>query len=68
MLSNAELQAYGYRAAATGYQAEAGLDTAEAEQAPIGANIGAFGNLLSGASGVANKWQNPFVTAATATP
>jgi hypothetical protein len=56
VLNNAELQAYGYRSQATGFQAQAGLESEEAAQAPIGADIGAAGGLLSGASGTAFKW------------
>jgi hypothetical protein len=56
VLNNAELQAYGYRAAATGYKATAGLEEEEAAQAPIGAIIGATGNLLSNASAVGLKF------------
>jgi hypothetical protein len=57
-LNNAELQAYGYRSQATNYTAESGLLTSEAAQAPIGADIGAAGSLLSNASGIGFKWQN----------
>lgn len=56
VLNNAELQAYGYRSQATSFTAESGLQTAQAEQAPIGADIGAAGGFLSSASGVASKW------------
>jgi hypothetical protein len=56
VLNNAELKAYGYRSAATGFTAQAGLDTAESEQAPIGADIGAAGGLLSNASSLGFKW------------
>jgi hypothetical protein len=56
VLNNAQLQAYGYRSQATSYQAQAGLDTATAEQAPIGAGLGAAGNLLSSASSIGTKW------------
>lgn len=56
VLSNADLQAYGYRAAATGYTAQSQLDRLTAEQAPIGADIGAAGSLLSNASGLGFKW------------
>jgi hypothetical protein len=52
VLSNAQLQAYGYRTNATSYQAQAGLDEATAEQAPIGAAFKAAGGLLSSASAV----------------
>ncbi len=56
VLNNAELQAYGYRANATNFQAEAGLEQQKAEQAPIGADLGAAGNLLSSASSIGGKW------------
>jgi hypothetical protein len=60
VLNNAELQAYGYRAAATSSEAQAGLETEEAEQAPIGAGLGAAGNLLSSASSIGAKWNGGF--------
>jgi hypothetical protein len=66
ILNNAELQAYGYRTAATGYRAEAELEQAKAQQAPIGADLGAAGSLLSGASGVAAKWGAGALSAAPA--
>jgi hypothetical protein len=56
VLSNAELESYGYRAKATGYTAESGLLQTQAEEAPIGAGIGATGSLLSGASSVGFKF------------
>jgi hypothetical protein len=56
VLNNAELNSYGYRVAATGYKATAGLEEEEAAQAPIGAIIGATGNLLSSASSVGLKF------------
>jgi hypothetical protein len=55
-LSNAELQAYGYRTQATSFAAQSELDTAAAQQDVTGAEIGATGSLLSGASGTAFKW------------
>lgn len=56
VMTNAELQAYGYKTAATNFTAAAGLDEAEAAQAPIGAAIGAAGGLLSNASSLGFKW------------
>lgn len=56
VLNNAELKAYGYRTDATNFQAQAGLDEMQAEQAPIGAAFTATGDLLSGASSVGTKW------------
>lgn len=56
VLNNAELQAYGYRSNATNFTATAGLETEEEEQAPIGADIGAAGGLLSSASSLGSKW------------
>lgn len=55
-MNNAELQAYGYKSQATGFGAQAGLDEAQAEEAPIGAALGAAGSLAEGASGVGFKW------------
>lgn len=54
--NNALLQAYGYRTAATGYTAEAGLQRAEAAQAPIGAALAAGGGLLGNASAIGYKF------------
>jgi len=65
VLNNAELQAYGYRTQATGFGAQAGLETAEARQAPIGAGLGAAGNLLSSASALGGKWTGQTPTQAT---
>ena len=56
VLNNQELQAYGYRAAATSYGAESGLLTTQAAEAPVGAALGAGGGLLAGASSVGLKW------------
>lgn len=55
-LNNAQLQAYGYRTQATGFTAQSELDKATAEQAPIGADIGAAGGLLGSASSIGFKW------------
>ena len=59
-MQNAELQAYGYRTQATGYKATAGLESAEAQYAPIGADISAGGSLLSGLSNVSTKFPGTF--------
>ena len=56
VLNNSELKAYGYRSAATGFEATAGLETEEAEQAPIGADLSAAGGLLGSASSLGLKW------------
>ena len=56
VLNNAELQAYGYRTAATGYTAESGLLTTQAAEAPVGAALGAGGGLLASASSIGLKW------------
>ncbi len=53
--NNAQLQVYGYRSQAAGYQAQSQLDQMTAEQAPIGAAIGASGSLLSNASSIGLK-------------
>lgn len=56
VMNNAQLQAYGYRTQQTNFQAQQGLEQMEAEQAPIGADLGATGGLLSSASGLGLKW------------
>ena len=56
VLNNAELKAYGYRSQATGFEATAGLESQEAEQAPIGADLSAAGGLLGSASSLGLKW------------
>lgn len=56
VLSNAKLQEYGYRSQETSFKAQSELDKLTAEQAPIGATIGAGGSLLSNASGLGFKW------------
>jgi hypothetical protein len=56
VLNNSELAAYGYRNQETSFKSQAELDKATAEQAPIGAAIGATGSLLSSASGLGLKW------------
>jgi hypothetical protein len=58
-LTNAELQAYGYKTQAAGDVAQAGLETAEAEEAPIGAGLAAGGGLLSNISSIGFKFSNP---------
>jgi hypothetical protein len=50
-LSNAELQAYGYRTQATNFEAQSELDKAEAKQGEEAGYIGAAGDLLSAAKG-----------------
>lgn len=67
VLNNSELKAYGYRSQATGFEATAGLETAEAEQAPIGADLTAAGGLLGSASSLGLKWSQLGNTGTTAT-
>jgi hypothetical protein len=69
VLSNAELQAYGYRTTSTAFTEQAGLETMEANEAPIaaglamagagyaaaGAEEGAVGSLLANAGGIGFK-------------
>lgn len=55
-VQNAALNAYGYRTQATNYTAQAGLDTAEATNAPVAGAISAGGDLLSGAGSLGSKW------------
>jgi len=58
-MNNALLQAYGYQTEATSFQAESGLESAEASQAPIGAGLSAGGGLLSNAGSIGLKWLIP---------
>lgn len=67
VLNNSELQAYGYRSQATGFQATSQLETEEAEQAPIGADLSAAGGLLGSASSLGLKWSQLGNTGTTAT-
>jgi len=73
VLSNAELQAYGYRTQGTAFTEQAGLETMEANEAPIaaglatagagyaaaGAEEGAVGSLLASAGGIGFKLGGP---------
>ena len=54
--NNADLTAYGYRTQADSFDASAQLDKATAEEAPIGAGLGAAGSLLSNSSALSSKW------------
>ncbi len=56
VLHNAQLKQYGYQAQQTGFLAEAGLETAKGQQAPIGADLAAAGGLASNASALGLKW------------
>jgi hypothetical protein len=58
-MNNAELEAYGYKTQASGFQAQANLDTAEAEEAPVAGVLNAGGGLLANASSISNKWGSP---------
>lgn len=52
VVNAAALQAYGYRSNETSFQAQSGLETAEAGQAETAGDISAAGGLLGGASSV----------------
>ena len=54
--ANAALRAYGYRAQATDYGAQAGLDTMQAENAQTSGFLKAGGTLFAGAASLAPKW------------
>jgi hypothetical protein len=56
VLNNAALNAYGYRSQATGFSANSQLDKMAASSALTAGDINATGSLLSGASGVADKF------------
>lgn len=55
-LNNAALTAYGYRSQETGFNAQAGLDSAQSRQAQIAGDIGAVGSIAGNASNLAFKW------------
>lgn len=54
--NNALLQAYGYKTQATNYEAEAGLEKSEADNAWIGGVTGSAGSLIGDASALGFKW------------
>lgn len=56
VLSNAELEAYGYRTKAAAYGAERDLYKAASEYAPISGWFGAAGSLMSNAKSLGFKW------------
>ena len=56
VLSNEQLAAYGYRSQATGYTAEAGLKSNEAEGDVTSGFLKAGGGLLSSASSLPGGW------------
>ena len=66
VMSNSELQAYGYRTQAMGYKAEQGLEEAKSEEAVPAALLSATGTLLSSASSVGFKWSGANPGAANA--
>ena len=59
-MNNAELEAYGYKTQAAGFQAQQGLDNAQAIEAPIGGTLNAAGSLLSSSTSISNKWTSGF--------
>ena len=56
ILSNAAKNAAGFKAQGMNFKAEAGLDTAAAENAEKAGDIGIATSLLGGASSFADKW------------
>lgn len=54
--NNALLEAYGYKTQSKNFEAQAGLDEAEADQAPIAGDLAAGGSLLSNASSLGYRW------------
>jgi hypothetical protein len=58
-LHNAELNTYGYRTQATSFEAQSELETAEARQAPIGADLAAASGILGNAAALGLKWLPP---------
>jgi hypothetical protein len=55
-VSNAALQQYGYRSQGTSYQAQAGLETAQAASAARAGPIAAAGSLLGGAGSALSRF------------
>ncbi len=75
VMSNAELQAYGYRTQGVGYKSQEELDLATGRQAPIAASFAASGDylkagggLLSSVSSVGSKWSQAGYAAPKTTP
>ncbi len=73
VMSNAELQAYGYRTQGVGYKSQEQLDLEQAREAPIAASFAAKGDylkagggLLSGISSVGSKWSQAGYVPSTA--
>ena len=62
---NAALRARAYQAQGTEYTAEAGLQESKAKDASRAGTMTAFGSLLSGASGFADKWTKFYPTSPT---
>lgn len=56
--SNAARQVYGYQTEGENYQAQAGLDTAQAANAMPAADIGAASSLLGGVGSTASTYSN----------
>ena len=56
VIQQGNLQQYGYASQATGYGAQAGLESAIAAQAPIAGAIGAGSSLLQGVSSIGSKY------------
>lgn len=54
--NNALREAYGYRVQGTNFAAQAGLDTMKAEGAVRAGQTNMMTSLISGASGIADKW------------
>ena len=67
-LSNANLQAYGYRVKAAEATAQAGLETASAEGAKQGGAASAMGSLISGASALPFGWISDQFSTGSTTP
>ena len=55
-MSNALLQAYGYKVAGTGYAAQSGLENLTASQTGVAEAGGVSGSLLSGAKAIPTSW------------
>jgi hypothetical protein len=65
VMQQAETQAYGYRTQATGFEATAGLESAEAGFDPLAGVVSGTGSFLSGLSNVATKFPGTFLASSS---
>lgn len=68
ILNNADLTAYGYRANAANFKAQAGLDQTAGSQAMIGGILKGTGSVIGSAQSLPLKWTTPEATASVGEP